>query len=343
MNLGICATAKVFGSIDPPQGFREVMMNPAITNSSKLGFIGIGNMGSRIARRLIDHGYALTAYDRNLEKASALTMDRAALASSVADLTRKADVVISCLTNDEAVLSVYLGPDGVLANARVGSIVLEMSTVSPDTSRQVNRLGFERGLNVLDIAISGSTPAAEQGTLTLLAGGNFEIFNAVKPLLQLIARQYFYLGPSGSGTTMKLVVNTLLGVGMQTVAEAVAFGQKAGLDRNVLLEVLAKTAVISPALTGKLGRVSQEDYSPQFPLELMNKDFRLILETAAEMKVPMPATAAAFQINSAAFGGENGGDFSIVVELMETLARLRAVGEGPQADLASARPFIKAV
>jgi len=259
------------------------------------------------------------------------------------DLAGKADVVLSCLTNDDAVRSVYLGSDGVFANSRLGSVVLEMSTVSPETSRDLCRLGLERGLNVLDIAISGSTPAAEQGTLTLLAGGNFEIFNAVKPLLQLIARQYFYLGPSGSGTTMKLVVNTLLGVGMQTVAEAVAFGQKAGLDRNLLLEVLAKTAVISPALTGKLGRVSQEDYSPQFPLELMNKDFRLILETAAEMKVPMPATTAAFQINSAAFGGENGGDFSIVVELMEILARLRAVGEGPQADLASARPFIKTV
>jgi 3-hydroxyisobutyrate dehydrogenase-like beta-hydroxyacid dehydrogenase len=309
------------------------MMNPAITNSIKLGFIGIGNMGSRIARRLIDHGYALTAYDRDFERASALTMNRAALASSVADLTRKADVVISCLTNDESVRKVYLGPDGVLANARVGSMVLEMSTVSPDTSRQVYRLGLERGVNVLDIAISGSTPAAEQGALTLLAGGNLEIFNAVEPLLQVIARQYFYLGPSGSGTTMKLVVNTLLGVGMQTVAEAVAFGQKAGLDRNLLLEVLAKTAVIAPALAGKLGGVSLDDYSPQFPLELMNKDFRLILETAAEMKVPMPATAAAFQINSAELGGQGGGDFSIVVELMETLARLRPSGAGVQPDL----------
>ena len=316
-------------------------MNPAITNSTKLGFIGIGNMGSRIARRLIDQGYALTTYDRDIEKASALTISRAALASSVADLARKADVVISCLTNDESVRSVYLGSDGVLANARLGSIILEMSTVSPDASRQVYRTGLERGLDVLDIAISGSTPAAEQGTLTLLAGGNFEIFNAVKSLLQVIARQYFYLGPSGSGTTMKLVVNTLLGVGMQTVAEAVAFGQKAGLDRSLLLEVLAKTAVVAPALAGKLGRVSQDDYSPQFPLELMNKDFRLILETAAEMKVPMPATAAAFQINSADFGDEGGGDFSIVVELMERLARLRPLSEGAQTDLTAARPFIK--
>jgi 3-hydroxyisobutyrate dehydrogenase-like beta-hydroxyacid dehydrogenase len=308
------------------------MMNPAITNSIKLGFIGIGNMGSRIARRLIDHGYALTVYDRNLEKLSTLKANGAVLASSIADLTHKVDVVLSCLTNDEAVRSVYLGSDGVFANARLGSVVLEMSTVSPDTSRDLCRLGLERGLNVLDIAISGSTPAAEQGALTLLAGGNFEIFNAVEPILRVIARQYFYLGPSGSGTAMKLVVNTLLGVGMQTVAEAVAFGQKAGLDRTLLLDVLAKTAVIAPALAGKLERVSQSDYSPQFPLQLMNKDFRLILDTAAEMKVPMPATAAAFQINSAEYDGEAGGDFSIVVELMESLARLRPLREEPQTD-----------
>jgi 3-hydroxyisobutyrate dehydrogenase-like beta-hydroxyacid dehydrogenase len=297
-------------------------MNPAMTKSVQLGFIGIGNMGSRIAQRLVDHGYALTVYDRNVERASALIENGAVPATSIAEVCGKADVVLSCLTNDEAVRSVYLGSDGVLASARLGSVVLEMSTVSPDTSREISRLGFERGLNVLDIAISGSTPAAEQGTLTLLAGGNIEIFHAVESILRVIARQYFYLGPSGSGTTMKLVVNTLLGVGMQTVAEAVAFGQKAGLDRNVLLEVLAKTAVIAPALVGKLAKVSQDDYSPQFPLQLMNKDFRLILETAAEMKVPMPATAAAFQINSAKFGSETEGDFSIVVELMETLAGL---------------------
>ena len=133
---------------------------------------------------------------------------------------------------------------------------------------------------------------------------------------------------------MKLVVNTLLGVGMQTVAEAVILGQRAGLDRNLLLEVLAKTAVIAPALAGKLERVKNNDYSAQFPVELMNKDFRLILETAAEMKVPMPATAAAFQVNAAELAGKHDADFSIVVELMEKLASLRPLEESAQTDQA---------
>ena len=305
-------------------------MMDSISNSIRLGFIGVGNMGSRIARRLLDHGYTVIVFDTDHQKAEALERHGAEVATSIAHLARMSEVVLSCLTNDEAVRNVYLGADGILSNARLCPLVLEMSTISPSTSREVSRYGQERGVNVLDIAISGSTPAAEQGTLTLLAGGNIEIFNVVEPILRVIAGQYFYLGPSGSGTSMKLVVNTLLGVGMQSVAEAVALGQKAGLDRHRLLDVLAKTAVIPPALAGKLGRVSEEDYSPQFPLRLMNKDFRLILETAAELRVPMPATAAAFQINSAELGSACGKDFSIVIELMEALAKIRPFGEETQ-------------
>ena len=303
-------------------------MNPVVTDSIKLGFIGMGNMGARIARRLLDHGNAVMVYDRHPEKARAVAGPTGAIASSIAELARASDVIFSCLTNDAAVRSVYLGPDGVLASARLGSTVLEMSTVSPATSREVNRVGTERGVNVLDVAISGSTPAAEQGTLTLFAGGAIEIFKAVDPLLRVIAQQSFYLGPSGSGTTMKLVANTLLGVGMQAVAEAVTLGLKSGLDSARLLEVLAKTAVMPPALAGKLERISRGDYSAQFPLELMNKDFRLVLETAAEVKVAMPSTAAAFQMNSAGLAGGGGADFSVVVELMKALAQLHPLQPG---------------
>src|ERR1700756_2255235 len=114
-------------------------MNSTITKATKIGFIGIGNMGSRIARRLIERGYALTVYDKDFERASALATNRATLARNVADLAREANVVMSCLTNDDAVRNVYLGPDGVLANARFGSVILEMSTVSPDSSRLVYR------------------------------------------------------------------------------------------------------------------------------------------------------------------------------------------------------------
>ena len=264
----------------------------------KLGFIGLGNMGSRIAKRLLDHGYPVTIYDLDVAKAQALAAQGGVVAKSIVELAGNVDVLMSCLTNDAAVRSVFTGQEGVFAGARSGTVVLEMSTISPETSRELHQLGARAGIEVMDVAISGSTPAAEEGTLTLLVGGNQALFRAAKPIFQAIAKQFHLLGDAGSGTTMKLVVNTLLGVGMQAIAEAVVLGEKAGLDRERLLEVLSKTAVVAPAHVGKLARIAVNDYTPQFPLRLMNKDFQLILKAAAEQNVSMPVTEAAYRINS---------------------------------------------
>src|SRR5580700_6359345 len=254
-------------------------MKSLSANQVKLGFIGLGNMGSRIAQRLLDHGYQLEVYDRDSAKAEAIAANSGVVANNRFELARTADVILSCLTNDEAVRSVYIEPSGVLDGARPGTTVLEMSTISPESSRELHRLSAQRGIEMLDVAISGSTPAAEQGMLTLLVGGSQDSFRAAEPIFQSVAKQYFFLGGPGSGTTMKLVVNTLLGLGMQAIAEAVALGEKTGLDRKRLLEVLSKTAVVAPAHVGKLPKIAINDYSPQFPLRLMNKDFDLILNT----------------------------------------------------------------
>jgi 3-hydroxyisobutyrate dehydrogenase len=294
-----------------------------ISQNSTIGFIGLGAMGQLMACRLLNSGFSLVAYDHTSRKTAMLATKGAVSAPSVRQLARKSDVIISCLPNDEAVLSVYQGPEGVLACANTGAIAIEMSTISPDTSRLLHRMGIERGMEVLDVAISGSTPAAEQGTLTLLGGGNANVFDTCQPIFSAVAKQYFHLGPSGSGTAMKLVVNTLLGVNMQAIAEAVAFGEKAGLNRELLLNVLAKTAVVSPAHQNKLLRAERDDYSPQFPLRLMNKDFRLILERAGELGALMPATAAALQINAARTALNGDEDFSSVICEMERLARVR--------------------
>jgi 3-hydroxyisobutyrate dehydrogenase-like beta-hydroxyacid dehydrogenase len=297
-------------------------MNSLTNENTRLGFIGIGNMGSRMAKRLLEHGYQLIAYNRNREAAEALVKYGATVADSIAELASKAEVILSSLTNDDAVKSVYTDPQGVFAHLRRGSAIIEMSTVLPATSRELYDLSREAGVKFLDSPVSGSTPAAEVGTLTLFCGGDEELFQAAQPIFSSIAGQYFYLGGSGSGTAMKLVANTLLGVGMQAIAESVALGQKEGLDRHRLLEVLSHTAVIAPAHLGKLSRADQGDYSPQFPMRLMNKDFGLVLETAAAAKVPMPATAAAFQMNIAEISEGNEEDFSAVIKLMERLARL---------------------
>ena len=153
---------------------------------------------------------------------------------------------------------------------------------SVDCSRELHRLGAGASIQMLDVAISGSTPAAEQGTLTLLAGGDGDLFRAAEPIFQAVAKRYFLLGGAGSGTAMKLVVNTLLEVGMQAIAEAVVLGETIGLDRGRLLQVLSETAVVAPAHMGKLASAAINDYRPQFSLRLMNKDFELILRAAAK-------------------------------------------------------------
>jgi 3-hydroxyisobutyrate dehydrogenase-like beta-hydroxyacid dehydrogenase len=199
-----------------------------------------------------------------------------------------------------------------------------MSTVLPETSRELYQHAAAHGTRVLDVAISGSTPAAENGTLTLLVGGDEDLFLAAQPVFRDISALSFYMGTSGAGTTMKLVLNTLLGVEMQAIAEAISLGEKAGIKRNRLLEVLSQTAVIAPAHSGKLARAAHNDYSPQFPLALMNKDFRLILGKAKSLNVPMPATIAAFHLNSMEWAENPDADFSAVIRRMEELAHVEA-------------------
>src|SRR6266478_5797371 len=160
---------------------------------AKLGFIGLGNMGKRIAQRLRDHGYQLFVYDMNIAKAEAIAAQGGVVAKNILELAGTADVLLSCLTGDEAVQSVYSGPEGVFAGARSEAVVLEMSTFSPESSRELHRLGARSGIEVLDVAISGSTPAAEQGILTLLVGGNEDLFRAAEPIFQAVAKQYFLL------------------------------------------------------------------------------------------------------------------------------------------------------
>src|SRR5271166_4675073 len=299
-------------------------MKPIMQENDRLGFIGIGYMGRPIARRLLEAGFRVTVYDRDPNKADELVRYGGTVAQSVSELSSSCNIVLSCLPSDQAVLDIYGGPDGVFAHARPGSVVVDLSTVYPETSQELSRLGAKHGVEVLDVTMSGSTPVAEKGLLTLFGGGNKERFDSAESIFRVISQKYFYLGPSGSGATMKLVVNSLLGIGMQAIAEAVALGEKAGLDRNRLLDVLSQTAVVAPAHAGKLQRAKKSDYSPQFPIRLMNKDFGLILHLAATVGVRMPAAGAAFEINARQSDEGQEQDFSAVILQMEKQAHLDA-------------------
>jgi 3-hydroxyisobutyrate dehydrogenase len=272
---------------------------PLTRLNTQVGFIGLGLMGSRLTRRLHSTGWNIQAWNRSLEPAEELRKDGIAIAESMTNLVAESDVILSSLTNDVAVKSVYLDKGGVFSSAEPGTIILEMSTISPEMSRRLHREARKRRINFLDAAISGSTPAVEAGTITLLAGGDQNTFEQCTPIYESIAKQWFLIGPGSSGVQMKLVVNLLLSLDMQSIAEAVSLGEHLQIDRNVLLDVLSKTAVIAPAIVGKIRKIKDGDYSPEFPLRLMSKDMDLVMNAAKATGADLPAATVAQSVLTA--------------------------------------------
>lgn len=286
----------------------------------QVGFIGMGHMGSAMAKRLLDAGYSLTVYDRTPERVEPLGQQGAVIATTPKSLAEQCDVVLICVTDDKAQEQVTLGEDGALAGLREMATIVDLSTVSPGASRRLYDAAHLKGTAVLDAAVSGSVPQVEQGSLVIFVGGEQETYQQCQPILEVLGKSIFYMGPSGMGTTMKLVANTLLGLGMLALAEAIALGEKAGLDKDLLLDVLEQTAVLTPGQKAKLSNVEQEQYPTQFALALIHKDFRLILDEAYEASVPMPTTAVAQQLYAAAIAKGMEADFSIMIQFMENLA-----------------------
>src|SRR6266704_224050 len=284
----------------------------------RVGFIGLGAMGSRMASRLLAAHHDVVVYNRTQERTRALERRGAAVAATTGRLAAGVDIVFSSVTNDAALEQVMFGPEGALAGTRSGAIVIEMSTVNPRTSRRLHEAARSKGISVLDAPVSGSTVQAEQGQLVIFVGGEEDVYRKCQSILAVLGSKTFYLGPSGAGATMKLCVNTLLGLGIQALAEAIALGVKAGLQ----------TAVVSPSQKAKLENARKDEYPPAFALGLMLKDFRLIVESAMEWSVPTPATADGAQVAASQHarqlaGHTTGEDLCIAVLAMQRSGRVR--------------------
>jgi 3-hydroxyisobutyrate dehydrogenase-like beta-hydroxyacid dehydrogenase len=273
-------------------------------------------MGSRLARRLHAGGWNVRAWNRNPQPAAEIKEEGIAVATSLGSLVAHSDVILSSLANDAAVHSVYFEERGVFSTAEPGTVILEMSTISPKLSRRMHEEARRAGVNLLDVAISGSTPAVEAGTVTLLAGGDPKTFEQCVPVFESIAGQWFRIGPGSSGVQMKLVVNLLLGLDMQAVAEAVSLGEHLQIDRNILLDVLAKTAVIAPAMVGKIRKIKDGDYSPEFPLRLMSKDMDLVMDAARAAGVDLPAASVAQSVLGSNVSSSGDLDLSAIAPLL---------------------------
>ncbi len=297
----------------PPVGGTPTGMGMS-REQTRIGFAGLGAMGSRMARRLAAAGYPLTVYNRSPAAAEPFRADGIADAATPRELAAGSDVIVSMLFDDAAVRGVLTGPDGVLAAARPGLTVIEMSTVAPATARDLHAAAAAAGVAYLDAPVSGSTPQAEQGQLVVLVGGDPATFEQCKPILLAMGKAAEHLGGPGAGSAAKLVINSMLAVGVQALAEAVALGERAGLDRGRLLDVIGQTAVVSPGQKSKFPNALNDTFPPAFALRTVAKDLRLILALAAEVDVPMPAAAATRAAVDRAVADHGDEDFSVLIK-----------------------------
>ncbi|MEX0610752.1 MAG: NAD(P)-dependent oxidoreductase [Pirellulales bacterium] len=291
---------------------------------STVGFIGLGTMGRPMARHLLAAGHSLVVYARRPEAAVELVAAGARRAASPAEVTRAAEFVVTIVTADAEVREVTLGPAGVVEGAAAGKLLIEMSTIGPDTVRQVAARLNEAGMAMLDAPVSGGPWGAEAATLAIMAGGSPDDFDRARPVLEALGDKLFHVGPLGAGQTIKLVNQMMAGGIMTLIGEGFALAQAAGADLETMAEVVAVSSGNSSMFEARARKfVLADQYQAGFTTELMRKDVGLALEMARALKVPMPVAAAAFQQYTAAmnhgFGAE---DFAAVAKVCRQSAGL---------------------
>ena len=284
-------------------------------NDRKIAFIGLGVMGAGMASRLAENGYDITVYNRTRSKADEVGELGAKVADTPADAAKDADVVMISLADQNVVSKVIFDEDGIFETLGAGSYVLDMSTVTPEFARELNGKAREAGYRHLDTCVLGNPMHARQGELRVMAGGDEGDFKAVEPLLEAVGKEVTYLGEAGMGATMKLVLNMLMGVQMPALAEAVVFGERAGLDRAKILEMISKSGYSSPVMSFRCAVMAARNFEfAAFKLGLMRKDMTLVLGESQKLGVPMPVSESAYAMLTAA-QQQGLGDFDVAAIL----------------------------
>ncbi len=287
-----------------------------------IGFVGLGAMGQVIVRRLQAAGYSVTGWNRSPERAAPLIDNGMRWADTPAAVAAASDVIFSIVTDGDAVKTVALAEDGILAGIEPGGIYLDMGTIAPDVTRSVAAAFAERGFAMLDAPLSGSPVTVEQGNASLMIGGDKAAFERVEPVLRAIGSKVTYIGESGLAVTMKLAVNLLLMVEVIAFGEAVALAEKGGVARETALDAILKSVAAAPVL-GYRGPFILEGKMPEVPLAdvtLQQKDMLLVLDMARKFGSPVPLAAGANEMMNACRGlGIDRNDFVVAHEVYRRL------------------------
>lgn len=264
--------------------------------SERIGFIGLGIMGRGMARNLLKGGFGVRVWNRTASRMDELAAEGAIATASPADLAAQSDIIITCVSDTPDVEAVLLGEGGVLAGAQPGALVIDMSTISPQATKQLSGKLAERGLAMLDAPVSGGSEGAAKGTLTIMVGGAEADLARAMPALQAMGKTITHVGPAGAGQTVKLVNQILVVGNMLAAAEALLFAQAGGVDLQKALAAVVGGAAGSWMLSNRGPQVLARDWRPGFTIDLQQKDVRLVLAAADQLGVPLPGTALIFQL-----------------------------------------------
>jgi len=261
----------------------------------KVGFVGLGIMGKPMALHLLEAGFPLTVYNRTASKCRPLAEAGAVVANSPAEVARRSEATIIIVNDTPDVESVLFGPDGAAEGLGAGKVVIDMSTVSPDATQRWAEQLRQMGVEMLDAPVSGGERGAQQGTLTIMVGGNRQTFERCLPLLEAMGKNIVWVGPNGSGQRVKLVNQLLCGIHVVAMDEALTFAREAGLDLSRTLQVVSSGAAGSWILSNLGPKVVAGEYHPGFKIKLQQKDLRLARESVEKLGLELPGLEHAYQ------------------------------------------------
>jgi len=252
----------------------------------KIGFIGLGRMGFRMAKRLLQNGIDVTVYNRTREKAEMLKEFGVKIASSPKELAQNVDVVIMMVSDEQAVTNILFGENGATFGAKKGTIFIDMTTMYAEASKRIAEIMTKRGFEFLDAPVIGSINSAESGNLVILVGGKKEVLDKVTPILKILGKKIYYLGKNGNACYAKVAYNSLIASFVAVLSEDLLIAQKAGLDISTIIEIL-KHSAFEPAIEKYTKRMLDPNRKIQFTISLMNKDLEYTERSAYELDLPL--------------------------------------------------------
>ncbi len=290
---------------------------------ANLGFIGLGTMGGKMVRRLLNAGHTVTGYNRTRSRGDWLVDMGMLWGDTPRQVAEAADVTFTMVANTQALEAVTGGPDGVLAALEPGKVYIDMSTVSPAASRALSVQVRERGAQMLDAPVSGSAVTLDAGQLSVMVGGEYEVYEAMKHILQDIGPTVDYVGENGLAATMKVAVNLSLPIQILSFCESLLLAEKSGIPREAAMTALLNSVVASPALKYRFPLAVDPPEEPLFDVTMIQKDLMLALDMGRDLEVPMPTSAITNEyLNVCRAQGFSDQDFAILYTVMRRMSGL---------------------